>query len=572
MMKEVTVHFTESPNASPVNFSFGVRAATALEVCGCADFRRDGPWRYEDNPIVAVMVNNELKSLSDPIEYSCRLEPVRLFSEQGKRMYRHTLIYLLTMAGMHICPECDLLIGHTLGDGFYFSMYGGVPVSDRFIDNLKAVMTELAGEALPITLQIESYDEAISWFERAGRSNSVLLLKGQNRSSITTYVCGNYKDISYEPLLTTTALLTRFELRRYGDEGMLLRYPRSADPMEIAPFDDNPVIFSIYREYKRWGTILSADCLGKLNLLCEQRTYPQFIQIAESLHNKKISQIADLIEARRHREESPLKFILIAGPSSSGKTTFARKLSIQLRVLGLKPIPISLDDYYRNRPEVPLDSEGNPDLEALAALDTDRLNRDLLELSRTGRTHIPKFDFTAARRISEESEVVLPENGIIILEGIHGLNPGLTPHIPKEQKFTIYISALTQLNLDNHNRISTTDNRIIRRIVRDHNFRGMPAAATLAMWPSVHNGEKQNIFPYQNNADIAFNSALDYELAVLKPFAEPLLKMVKPSDPHYWHTVRLLTFLERFHPLPSEAVPEDSLLREFIGGSVFHGC
>jgi uridine kinase len=570
MMQEVFVEFTDSPNAGSLQFPFGTKTATALDVSGCADFHKDGPWRYEDNPIVAILVNNELKSLSDPIEYNCSIQPLRLFSEQGKRMYRHTLNFLLTMAGMHVCPERDMMIGHTLGDGYYYSFNDDLPVSDELVSSLEAAMKELAAAALPITSQIAAYGEAIAWFEQAGRKNSVLLLQGQNRASIQIYVCSGYKDISYEPLLSTTALITRYELRRYGAKGLLLRYPRSADPFEIAEFSDNPTIFSIFQEYKQWGSILSVDCLGKLNRLCEERKFIPFIRIAESLQNKKISQIADLIGHKKADRKAFLKFVLIAGPSSSGKTTFARKLSIQLQVLGLVPIPISLDDYYRNRADVPIDADGNPDLEVLEALDTERLNADLIQLAETGKAMIPRFDFSIAKRLSEEHFVQLPENGIIILEGIHGLNPNLTPHVPHSAKFTIYISALTQLNLDNHNRISTTDNRIIRRIVRDHNFRGMPAAETLNMWPSVHNGEKNYIFPFQDNADIAFNSALDYELAVLKPFAEPLLKMVKPSDQTYWHAVRLLTFLEKFHPMPSESVPTDSLLREFIGGSIFH--
>ena len=333
-------------------------------------------------------------------------------------------------------------------------------------------------------------------------------------------------------------------------------------------FSDNPVLFSIYQEYKNWGAILGADNLGKLYQLCEKRQIAPFIQVAESLQNKKISNLADSISKKR--SINPLKFILIAGPSSSGKTTFAKKLSIQLRVLGFKPLAISLDDYYRNRKNVPLDSDGKPDLEALEALDIERLNSDLLELSIKGKVSIPQFDFTIAKRKSEGKVVLLQDNGIIILEGIHGLNPDLTPGLPDESKFKIYISALTQLNLDNHNRISTTDNRIIRRMVRDHNFRGTSALETLNMWPSVHRGEKANIFPYQNNADAAFNSALDYELAVLKPYAEPLLKTVKPSDPIYWHAVRLLTFLDNFYPVPANLVPVDSLLREFIGGSIFN--
>ena len=567
MMNQVIVQFDDSSSNQSRSYPFGMKIATALKTAKILDDTEKSAGIYENNPIVAVLVNNELKSLSDPLEYNCTISLIRLFSEYGTRMYRHSLCFLFTMAGKIVCPDRDMIIGHSLGDGYYFSFSDDDPVPEELVAELYDTMLELSAKKLPISKIVIAYHEALEWLAAAGRYNSLLLLNYQHTAAVQLYECGSYRDISYEPLLPTSALITKFQLRKYGANGVLLRYPRSANPLEIGNFSDNPVLFSIYEEYKNWGAILSADNLGKLNQLCEKRQIAPFIQVAESLQNKKISNIADLIALKR--DSHPLKFILIAGPSSSGKTTFAKKLSIQLRVLGFKPIAISLDDYYRDRIDVPLDADGIPDLEALAALDIERLNSDLLELSRTGRVSIPQFDFTAAKRKPDGKEMLLPDNGIIILEGIHGLNPELTPGLSDESKFKIYISALTQLNLDNHNRISTTDNRIIRRIVRDHFFRGMSAARTLAMWPSVHRGEKTYIFPFQNNADAACNSALDYELAVLKPYAEPLLKTVKPSDPVYWHAVRLLTFLDNFYPIPANLVPPDSLLREFIGGSLF---
>ena len=568
MMNEVIVQFDDFPVSSRLKYPFGTKIASALKSSGCLDCAAETSRNYSSNPVVAVLVNNELKSLSDPLEYNCRLAPVRLFSEYGKRMYRHTLCFLLTMAGREVCPDREMVIGHSLGDGYFFTFSDSEPVSVELVISLKEAMYRLAARELPISKIIIAYNEAIDWLTDAGRYNSVLLLSSQNRASVQLYECGDYRDISYEPLLPSTALITKFQLRLYGNDGILLRYPRSTNPLVIGTFSDNPVLFSIYQEYKRWGSILSADCLGKVNRLCEERRIAPFIQVAESLQNKKISSIADLIAKKR--ASARLRFILIAGPSSSGKTTFAKKLSIQLQALGMRPIAISLDDYYKNRVDVLIGEDGKPDLEALEALDIERLNADLLELSAKGKVVIPQFDFEISKRKPEGKKVPLPKNGIIILEGIHGLNPCLTPALPDESKFKIYISALTQLNLDNHNRISTTDNRIIRRMVRDHNFRGASALETLNIWPSVQRGEKNNIFPYQNNADTAFNSALDYELAVLKPYAEPLLKMVKPSDPVYWNAVRLLTFLDNFYPVPANLVPNDSLLREFIGGSVFY--
>ena len=567
-MNQVIVQFDEFSLIKSQKYPFGTKISTALKTAKVIDYNDISMRTYENDPIVAVLVNNELKSLSDPLEYNCRLSPIRLFSEYGKRMYRHSLCFLFTMAGKLVCPKRAMVIGHSLGDGYYFTFSDGEPVSEELITTLNETMKELAARKIPISKIIIAYSEAIDWLTEAGRINSVLLLNYQNKAAVQLYECDNYRDISYEPLLPSTALITKFQLKKYGSDGILLRYPRSTNLLQIGCFSDNPLLFSIFQEHKNWGTILSADNLGKVNQLCEKRQIASFIQVAESLQNKKISNLADLIANKR--TSYPLKFILIAGPSSSGKTTFAKRLSIQLKVLGFKPIAISLDDYYRDRMDVPLDSDGKPDLEALEALDIRRLNRDLLELSAEGKVKIPQFDFTVAKRKSVEKELILPDNGIIILEGIHGLNPGLTPELSDGSKFKIYISALTQLNLDNHNRISTTDNRIIRRMVRDHNFRGMSALETLNMWPSVHRGEKANIFPYQNNADAAFNSALDYELAVLKPYAEPLLKTIKPSDPVYWKAVRLLTFLDNFYPIPANLVPADSLLREFIGGSIVY--
>ncbi len=564
-MNQVAAEIVTASGTTPSKFfPYGSKISSVLAGSGIEQFSAPGRWNYDDNPYVAALVNNELKSLSDPLEYNCTIRPLRLFTECGKRMYRQTLCFLLSMANQVVAPHRTLRIGQALGDGFYFYYKDGEPVEEPLRSELERTMQELAEQALPINKKIYSYHDAEQRLEALGRENSLLLLSFQNRPGVEMYACDTYRDLSYEPLLPSTGLMTRFELLSYRDTGMLLRFPRIASPREIASFVDNPVLYNIFREYKEWGQILSADCLGKMNTLCENGSIGSFIEVAESLQNKKLSQIADEIWNRRL--SSGVRFILIAGPSSSGKTTFARKLSIQLRVLGLNPVPISLDDYYRNRADVPLDENVKPDLETLEALDTERLNRDMLDLIHRGETEIPQFDFTTATRKEQGKPVSISRNGIIILEGIHGLNPRLISEVPQEAVFKIYISALTQLNLDDHNRISTTDNRIIRRIVRDHYFRGMSAGETLHMWPSVHRGEKLYIFPYQNNADIAYNSALDYELAVLQPFAEPLLKTIKPSDPTYWNAVRLITFLNLFYPIPSRYVPPNSLLREFIGG------
>ncbi len=334
----------------------------------------------------------------------------------------------------------------------------------------------------------------------------------------------------------------------------------------MGPFVENPVLVSIYREYKRWGKILRVGSVGRLNGLIRDGGIREFIEVAEALQDRKIAEIADRVNARR----DTVRVVLIAGPSSSGKTTFSKRLMVQLRVVGRNPVTISLDDYFFDRDHTPKDDQGAPDYEALGALDVALLNEHLLALMRGEEVQLPSFDFhTGSRRSGAGERLRLPERAVLILEGIHGLNGELTPAVPREAKYLVYVSALTQLNLDDHNRIPTTDNRLVRRLVRDSQFRGHDALTTLRMWPSVRRGEDRNIFPFQNGADSAFNSALDYELAVLKVLAEPLLSSVPPDQPEYQDARSLLGFLANFASLNPRWVPPDSILREFIGESTF---
>lgn len=558
-MRDVTVQL---PDNKKINVPFGMRASTILRKY--TDHNLENTY-YDNNPVIAVKINNELSSFSTPLEIDAELEPVELFTESGRRMYRHSICYLLAMASSIVFPERHLVVGHSLGDGYYYHFEDQEAVTDEMVRLLNRKMEDLVKRQLPIVEKFFSYHQAMEYFEKAGFHETALLLSFSNNPKVTVFSCDGYTDIAYEPLIDNTRLLSLFELRKYGKHGFLLRYPRQKNHLKIGTFSDNPVLFSIYKEYKNWGTILGVDCVGRLNSQSEAMQIKPFIQVAESLQNKKISRIADDIFSRKEDAGA----VFIAGPSSSGKTTFTKKLGIQLKVLGFKPILISLDDYYRNRRDIALDENGNPDLEALHALDIPKLNSDLNRLFAGDEVELPVFNFKTGEREKQGKLLQLREDSIIIMEGIHGLNPDLTPDIAEKQKYKIYISALTQLNLDDHNRISTTDNRIIRRMVRDHQFRGMSASETLHMWHSVHTGEKHYIFPYQNNADAAFNSALDYELAVLKPYAEPLLKTIKPNDPVYTEAIRLLTFLEHFYPIPPHLVPSRSILREFIGGSDF---
>ncbi len=525
---------------------------------------RDDEFDAISQPIVAAMVNNELVSLSFKVEVNASVQPVTLDSPQGTGIYRRSLAFVLAMAVEELYPDRRLVIGHSLGDGYFYYFDGASETDPEEIASIDRKMRELVEADMPIQRQVLSYCNATQHIEQTNQSGTALLLKYRNESKIPMYVCGKYLDLSHGPLADRTGILTCFEILPYG-LGFLLRYPSRMNPMSIEPFTDNKLLFSVYTEYKAWGKILGVSCVGSLNELIEQKKIADFVRTAEALHDKKIAEIADRIFERKE----DVRVVLIAGPSSSGKTTFTKKLAVQLRVLGFNPLTISLDDYFLPRDRTPKDEEGNYDFEALEAIDVPLLNDHLIKLFKGQEVEIPLFDFIAGGRKKTGYKLQLKKRNILLMEGIHGLNDRLTPLIPAQQKYKIYVSALTQLNLDDHNRIPTTDNRLLRRIVRDHQFRGHSALTTLGMWQSVRRGENKNIFPFQNNADSAFNSALDYELSVLKTYAEPLLKSVKPFHAEYAEAVRLLTFLNNFLPVPAKYVPDDSILREFIGDSAF---
>lgn len=521
---------------------------------------------YTDNPVIALRMNNEILAYSARLEADAAVEIVPLFSDIGKRIYRHTLSYLLSYASHEIFSDRRLVIGHALGDGFYFTFDAQYTLDPSDVARLAKKLRALVDADLPITQEIVSYNDAIDHFDKEGFLATKQLLYYRNDPTLTLYRCADYLDICYEPLLPSSHIVDIWELRPYGERGMLLRYPLSADFLHMAPFKDNPLLFSIFREYKLWGSILNVDCLGAMNRICGSPEIATYVRMNEDLHHRKISGIADMIAQR-----GTVKVVFIAGPSSSGKTTFAKRLSIQLRLLGYRPTQISLDNYYRPKSKAPLDADGKIDLEALEALDLDLFRDNIQALYEGKEVDLPRFSFSGdGMRYYEQKPIRLSANAILVIEGIHGLNPRLLPGIDAKTTCKVYISALTQLNLDDHNRISTTDNRIIRRVVRDNRSRGTTAQETLEMWPSVERGEALHIFPFQNEADVMFNSALDYELAVLKPYAEPLLKTVKPEKyTAYPVARRLLAFLENVYPIPANLVPSDSLIREFIGGSEF---
>jgi len=518
-----------------------------------------------NNRLAAVKANGEILPLSAKLEVNTVLEPVSLESPEGEAIYRCTLAFLLADAAGKLFPDKSLYIGHSLGNSYYYTFLEGETPDKNEIEELQNRVRDLVKQDLPIDCRYMAYAEAMETFTKNHQDDTALLLNERSEAKVMVNECAGFIDLYISPLLNRTGLLDVFELIPYKD-GFLLRFPAIGSGRKLEPFEDSPIIFSVFNEYKKWGRIVGVYSVGRLNHLVSEQKIKEYILIAEEFQAKKLDEIATKI----YHCKDTVKAILIAGPSSSGKTTTAKRLSIALRVMGIQPIAISLDDYYVGTENTPKDEKGEPDYECLEALDVPYLNQQLLALLAGEEVTLPVFDFRIGkRREGGGRKIRLDSRTMLVIEGIHGLNDALTPQIKKETKFKLYVSALTQLNLDDHNRIPTSDNRLLRRMVRDHQFRNAKAERTFNMWPSVQRGERKNIFPFQNSADAAFNSALDYELAVLKFYAEPLLRSVKPGMKEYSEAKRLLSFLENFAPIPPQYVPGTSILREFIGESQF---
>lgn len=515
-------------------------------------------------PPLAVLINNELAPLSAPIGAPCSIKPVYPDSPMGTEVYRRSLCFILALAAREIVPSRRLTVSMAIGNGYYHYFDDNEPVSAQLLEALSRRMRELVLSDLPIRIVTRAWEEALEYFKTSNQSDTLALMEYINDPFIQMNECNGFRDFHIAPLVPRTGLLSVWELVPYR-RGMLLRFPHTKTPYEMDPFSDVPVLYDIAEEYEHKARILNAESVGALNRINQSGNIQDFILVAEALQNKKLALIADRIAEKSDKT----KVVLIAGPSSSGKTTTAKKLAIQLKVLGFRPIHIELDNYFVDRSRTPLDKDGKPDFECLEALDIEYLNQQLLDLFDGKEVELPLYDFKSGTRKASGRKISLSNNEILILEGIHGLNDRLTPHIPAENKLKIYVSALTQLNIDDHNRVRTTDYRLLRRMVRDYNFRGHSAQATLGMWSSVQRGERLYIFPFQGSADIAFNSALDYELGVLKVFAEPLLQAVKPGQDEYPDARRIQAFISRISPISPQYVPSDSILREFIGGSVF---
>ncbi len=514
--------------------------------------------------IYAAKVNNKIYPIEKELKYNSILEPVFNTSREGASIYRRSLCFLLATASKKLFPDARLLVGHSLEHGYYYTLESGKPVSISDVQTLEEEMKELVEQNLKIESSFISYQQAVELFERIGLKETRHQLDFICAPKVRINTLENFSDIYFGPLVPATSVLKVFELRPYN-KGFLLRFPKVSQPNVLTPFNDQPKLFEVYSKYKDWGKRLKVTSVANLNQLIIDRKINDFIDITETLQEKCISNVANQIA-----EKKSARVVLIAGPSSSGKTTTSKKLALELQAIGYTPKVISIDSYYLPHTKTPKDENGNLDFECLEALDIELLNKNLVDLFDGKEVTIPSYSFhEGIQYFEEKNKMALAENEILIMEGIHGLNNKLTPKIPEEMKFKIYLSALTQLNLDDHNRISTSDNRLIRRIVRDYNFRGKSAAGTIAMWPSVRRGEEQHIFPFQNNADAVLNTALDYELSVLKVYAEPLLRCVKPSEKEYTEACQLLKFLDNFATIAPTQVPSRSIIREFIGGSAF---
>ena len=514
--------------------------------------------------IYAVKINNEVCPLDMPLTYNASVEPIMAKSKEGASVYRRSLCLLLAAAAHNLFPKARLLVGHSLGYGYYYTLEDADNITEKDIEALAEEMKKLVEKNIPITTESIPYDDAAALFEKLNLKETRKQIRFNCTPTIKINSIGDFSDLYFGPLVLSTGILKTFELMKYG-EGFLLRFPKSSDPDKLTEFEDQPKLFEIYSKYKEWGKRMNVTSAASLNELVAKRKINDFIEITEIYQQKNISKIASQIV-----QKGTVRVVLIAGPSSSGKTTSAKKLALELQAMGYVPKVISLDCYYLGHDKTPLDADGKPDYECLEALNVELLNNQLVDLFNGKEITIPSYDFhTGTAYFEDKNKMTLKENEILIMEGIHGLNDKLTPKVAPELKFKIYLSALTQLNLDDHNRISTSDNRLIRRIVRDNNFRGKPAAGTIEMWPSVRRGEELHIFPFQNNADAVLNTALDYELSVLRVYAAPLLRQVTPQEKEYAEARRLLQFLENFATISPSAVPPRSIIREFIGGSAF---
>ncbi len=512
--------------------------------------------------IIACKFNNEIKSLNYKIKTDGKVELINLKDKDGMRVYRRGLVYIISKAFSEVYPNSLLTINYQLSNAMFCTV-DNLSITKEVIANVNKRVKEIIDSNLPIEKRFMTKEEAVEFYKKEKTLKGKLQLDLKQKKEVTLYFCENYYNYFYGVLPITTGFAEAYEIVPYAN-GFLIRYPNRENPYELTKFNDTPKLFKTLEDYEELHKILNINTLYKLNSIIKDKKIEEYILLDEALHEKKIGAIADNIAKNKN-----IKLVAIAGPSSSGKTTFAKRLELQLKLNGLKPVTISVDNYFVEREETPLDEDGNYDFESINAIDTKLLNQDLVKLLNGEEIEAPTFNFHTGHKEYRGNKMRLNADEVLIMEGIHCLNDELTYLIPKEQKYKIYISCLTVLNIDYYNRISTTDSRLIRRLVRDYQFRGYNAAHTLQMWPSVNRGEFKNIFKFQEEADVMFNSSLIYELSVLKKYAIPLLKEVENNSPLYSEAKRLISMLSYFEDIPDDAVPTHSLLREFIGGSIF---
>jgi uridine kinase len=514
-------------------------------------------------PIMGAIVNGELRELTYTVEMDARIRLVTMADDDGSRIYRRSITFLLEAAFEELFPNAQMTLDHSVSSGgYYCQVTNRDPLTVDELNRLKKRMQDLVEADLPFTRQIVPIDEAMNYFTKAGYLDKTRLLKYRQKGYLVLYTLGEHRDYHHGYMVPSTGYLKWFDLETMG-EGFVLQFPRRSSPKEISPMGSYPKLLSTFQQYGNWLKRLGIESVGALNDAIAADNIREIILVSEALHELKISEIANHIAD--HSEEA--RIILIAGPSSSGKTTFSKRLSIQLLAQGFAPIPLEMDNYFVDRDLTPKDANGQYNFESLEALDTKALSRDLKRLIKGEEVQIPRYNFKTG--CSEPGDNVrLQADQLIILEGIHGLNPRLLPDIAPSSTFKIYASCLTQLNLDRYNRISTTDTRLLRRIVRDARERGYSAQETISRWDSVQRGEKEYIFPYQENGDELFNSALVYELSALRMVVEPLLRQVPFGTLEYVEAKRLLAFLDWFSPIDLELIPDNSILREFVGRSI----
>ena len=512
---------------------------------------------------VSAKVNNKVEGLNYRVYHNKDVEFLDLTSPSGQRTYTRSLFLVLCKAVHDLYPKGSVTIDIPVSNGYYCDLNIGEPITEEIAVRIRQQMKKIIDADMPIRRHECTTEEAIQRFADLGTRSKVKLLRSTGKLYTTYYIIDNYVDYYYGSLLTHTGQMERFGLEKYYD-GLLLRIPSLKDPSQLGELVRQDKMFEIFREHHRWQEILGLRTIGDLNDAVDKGYTAELINLSEALQEKKISRIADEIAARKG-----VKMVLIAGPSSSGKTTTCKRLSIQLLTNGIKPVPVSLDDYFVDREDTPKDESGDYDYESLYALNIPLLNQQMNDLFSGKEVQLPKYNFQTGRSEMTGKRLKMEENDILVVEGIHALNPELTAQIPEEQIFRVYASAFTTILLDSHNYVPTTDNRLLRRIIRDYKYRGVSAQETIRRWASVRAGENKWIFPYQENADAMFNTAMLFELAVIKSQAEPLLETVPENAPEYSEAYRLLKFLKYIKPIPNRQVPPTSLLREFLGGSSF---